>query len=219
MPSPKLPGSQKTLPRKCLQARMLFNYSKKSPPTLNPTFQRVLPITNIFSKIKFINARNNPFWFIIWSWKLYEWIRTFFFLTFKKYIVFIRLRSGPWKSWGHLPICQFSSPRFFQPVSLASWAVLPSCNRSWPISTSPPVGLPLPTCEPDTLGGEANFHTSFTQTALRATGTTVCFSWSEGSGVLSKTLRAQGGLASRGFGEGLPRTLQKMRLRSGNSCG
>ena len=45
MPSPKLPGSQKTFPRECLQARMLFNYSKKSPPTLNPTFQRVLPIT------------------------------------------------------------------------------------------------------------------------------------------------------------------------------
>lgn len=80
------------------------------------------------------------------------------------------------------------------------------------------MGLPLPTCEPDTQG-EANFHTSFTQTALRATGTTLCFSWSEGSRVPSKTLRAQDGLASRGFGEGLPHTLQKMQLRSGSGCG
>ena len=72
------------------------------------------------------------------------------------------------------------------------------------------MGLWLPTCEPETRR-EANFHTSFTQTALRATGTILCFPWSEGSGVPSNTLRAQGGLASLGFGEGLPRTLQKMR--------
>ena len=51
------------------------------------------------------------------------------------------------------------------------------------------------------------------------TGTTLCFSWSEGSRVPSKTLRAQDGLASRGFGEGLPHTLQKMQLRSGSGCG
>lgn len=55
MSSPKPPVLSKAFPRKCLQTRMLLNCNKKT--TLNPTFQRALPITGIFLRITFINVQ------------------------------------------------------------------------------------------------------------------------------------------------------------------
>lgn len=144
-------------------------------------------------------------------------VRTFFFfLTFKKYID-IRLRSGPWKSWGHLPICQFSSPRSFQPV-FASLRLffLPVTDLDLFLLLLLQWGCH---CQPVSrhLRGKQTFTqaSSHTHTALRATGTCLLFLIRGAAGSYLKT-ETQGGWHPRGFGKVPPRCLQRSGL-SGSS--